>query len=171
MNIKKIKRNREIKDKIKKLCYKLMTPITNYLDIRDFKKCKKNQEYAKRLSDEEVINLVVKGVIKKIKKTGKLDEEIIVCQKFKDSEYEYQGIFGFINSMNTYWIKNKVLNYWCWNNRVNENMEDILKLTSLLKEALENNIIGIQIEEYVNEFSFNCYWRYKFYIKTIKISI
>jgi hypothetical protein len=171
LNIEKIKRNRQRKDKLKRQWYKLMSPIANYLDVRDHEKCKNNQKSAEELTDKEVINLVVKGVIKKIKKTGKLDEKITVCQKFIDYEYKYQGIYGFINSMNTYWIKNKVLNYWCWNNDRNENMEDILKLTSLLKEALKNKITGIQIEEYVDEYSSKCYWRYENYQKTIKISI
>ncbi|HFD2052162.1 TPA: hypothetical protein ACF2DE_002893 [Clostridium perfringens] len=104
MNVDRIKRNKERRTKLRNW----VSPIANYLDDRDRRKYKRDKEKAEKITNEEIIDLVIKGIIKEISKTGSFHEEIIICRGFKDSEYRDNGIYGFIESKN-HWLNNRVL--------------------------------------------------------------
>lgn len=167
MNIKTIKRRKEVKDKLVQKWYKMMKPLANYIDYREDKKYKKRREKAKQLSDEEAIDLVVKSIIKKVGKYGRLDEEIAICT-WSDEGYN-SNIFDFIEYIN--WNNaNKLLNEWhdIHYDYINTDINYIERLTELLEQKLKD-IDGIKVECYIED---NVYdWKYKNYIKTLKISL
>ena len=167
MNIKNIQRRKELKDNLIETWYKMMKPLANYIDCREDKKYKKRREKAKQLSDEEAMDLVVKSIIKKVRKYGRLDEEIAICTWNEESRNG--NIFEFINHIN--WSKsNRLLQEWCYIHRSfkEDDIEYITKLTELLEQKLKD-IDGIKVEYYIED---NVYdWKYKNYIKTLKISL
>lgn len=170
MNVDRIKKNKERRIKLRNWYYKMVSPIANYLDDRDRRKYRRDKEKAEKITNEEIVDLVIKGIIKEISKTGSFNEEIIICRGFKDSEYRANGIYGFIESKNC-WLNNKVLKIWYFNNYRNENIDDILRLRKLLLWKLKFIIPEIKIEEYIDKNHVKHSWRYDGYIKTIKISI
>lgn len=167
MNIKTIKRKREFKNDLTQRWYKLMKPLADYIDKRDNIKYRRTRSKAKKLSDEEVIELVIKRIIKYVKKYGRLDEEIAVCTW---SEENYNGnIFEFIKHIN--WSKStRLLQEWCYIHRSfkEDDIEYITILTELLEQRLRD-IDGIKVEYFIEDNTYN--WRYKNYVKTLKVSL
>lgn len=110
MNIEKIKKRRDRKIKINNWWYyTIVSPLDDFLYNIKNSKYEKNKMKAEKLTDEEAINIIVKGIIKKIKATGRYDEEIVVCSKFNESSYKELGIYNFIGRTNQYWSENDIM--------------------------------------------------------------
>ena len=167
MNIKKIQRNKKFKKNLIQIWYKLMKPLADLIDNIDDKKYKKVRKKAKRLTDEEAIDIVIKRIVKRIKKYGRLDEEIAICTW---SEETYNpNIFEFTRRINNN-DPDRILNEWRYihQNYTNPDIDYIAKLTDLLEQKLRK-IDGIKVEYYIEKYLGN--WRYNDYVKTLKISL
>lgn len=171
MDIEKIKRRRDRKIKINNWWHHtVVSPLDDFLYNIKNSKYEKNKMKAEKLTDEEAINIIVKGIIKKIKATGRYDEEIVVCSKFNESSYRELGIYNFIGRTNQYWLENDIMRIWYWNNSGCNDINRIQKLANLLVEGLRKKIKGIKIER-VKEKHCCELWVYEDYKETIKISI
>lgn len=97
MNIKRIRRNKKIKNKLIEFWYKLMMPLDNLIDKYDTKKYHKIRKKAKRITDEEIIDMVIKRIVRRIKKYGKFNDEIAVCSRVKN-QHDGSDLYDFIKT-------------------------------------------------------------------------
>ena len=167
MNIKNIQRRKELKDSLVQIWYKLMKPLVDLIDNIDDKKYKKVRKKAKSLTDEEAMDIVIKRIMKRIKKYGKFDDEIVICSRIKN-KYCDNELYNFIKDIN--WSdSNRVLTEWSYINRYKmvENIEYTEKLVDILKMKLDK-IKGVKTKYYIEE---NVNWHYENYKRTLRISL
>lgn len=170
MNIERIKRRRDRRYRFKEQLRKITQPLVNYIDKRNNIKYQKNKQLAKYIHRYEIIHLLIKGITKKIKKTGEFCEEFVICRSFKDYNYNDEGLCNFIKMVNKYWINDDVLDIWCDYYFI-KNTEEQLKLAMLLAMKLKEVIPQIKIEQIVDDNHIKYSTRYIDYRETIKISI
>ena len=170
MNIERIKRNKARRYRFQEQLRKITQPLADYIDKRNNIKYQKNKQMAKYISNSEVVDLLIKGITKKIKKTGEFCEEFVICRSFKDYNYSDEGLCGFINFINKHWINDEILDIWCHNYFI-KNTEEQFKLAMLLAMKLKEIIPQVEIEQIVDNNHIKYSTRYIDYKKTIKISI
>ncbi|MGU8679032.1 hypothetical protein ACV3Q3_12810 [Clostridium perfringens] len=170
MNIERIKRNKARRYRFQEQLRKISQPLADYIDKRNNIKYQKNKQLAKYIHRYEIVHLLIKGITKKIKKTGEFCEEFVICRSFKDYNYNDEGLCGFIKMVNKYWINDDVLDIWCDYYFI-KNTEEQLKLAMLLIMKLKEAIPQVKIEQIVDDNHIKYSTRYIDYKETIKISI
>lgn len=167
MNINKIKKRREMKDKLIKVYYKIVSPIARSIEKIEKRKFNNLKNKAMSLTPEEFSNLLANEVIRHIKKTGKFNRDIILCEGCKDfysyDEYTSHSLNGFIEYLGK---ENKLL-YYCtlYNDNMYKQIDTKEQILNLLMENL-NKIEGINVEFYIDKDNFRLYENYR---KTLKI--
>ena len=148
MNIERMKKAQERKEKALDMWYKAMTPVAKFLDDQAEKKRKKIATKGESMTFDDVAKIYAKVLIKEMVKYGKTKKTFVVCE-WQHDDY-YHNIVDEVKSE----TKNKYITQWAYNNMYG--VENNVAMANAIAKALEQHGLRIEITNEEEEYMWDC---------------